>query len=132
MQDFSELHKEYRKKLDEMQSLQKKCIAGVRHQRYRLRWGHLLAVFCLKYYHDNGSLIGSGDFFTYYQGWEERRVFQPLHLDDLATTCKTTLTWNENALGDLTCALDSAPSKNSWVTSKAKESRRDKRRPKTT
>jgi len=34
--DFSELHKEYRKKLDEMQSLQKKCIAGVRHQRYRL------------------------------------------------------------------------------------------------
>jgi len=34
--DLEDLHKLYRKKLDEALSLQKKCMSGVKHQRYRL------------------------------------------------------------------------------------------------
>ena len=36
MQDLSELQRVYRSKLEEVLALQKKCVSGVRHQRYRL------------------------------------------------------------------------------------------------
>ena len=35
--DLENLHKQYSSKLDELVHLQKKCISGVKHQRYRLK-----------------------------------------------------------------------------------------------
>lgn len=35
--DLEEMHAKYRTKLDELHSLQKKCLSGVTHQRYRLK-----------------------------------------------------------------------------------------------
>ena len=34
---LQEDHEHYKKKLEEMVSLQKKCLAGIAHQRYRMK-----------------------------------------------------------------------------------------------